>query len=49
MAALGDKNIEIIGREADEAFLASVRKQCVLPEGVAKAGLKIVYTPFNGA
>ncbi len=49
MAAPGDKRIEIIGREADEAFLGSVLKQCVLPECVAKAGLKIVYTPFNGA
>jgi phosphoglucomutase len=49
MADLSDPLIETIGREADEAFLASVLRQCVLPECAAKAGLKIVYTPFNGA
>ncbi len=49
MAALTDRNIELIGAEADEAFLAAVLRQCVRPEAVAKAGLKVVYTPFNGA
>ena len=49
MAALTDRHIELIGREADEAFLKSVLGQCVLPGCVAQAGLKIVYTPFNGA
>ncbi len=49
MTALEDRNIEIIGREADEAFLKSVLSQAVLPDCVAKADLRIVYTPFNGA
>ena len=49
MAELTDRSIELIGREADEAFLAAVLKQCVRPEAVAKADLKVVYTPFNGA
>ena len=49
MAALTDRHIQLIGREADEAFLKSVLSQCVLPGCVAQAGLKIVYTPFNGA
>ena len=49
MAELTDRNIELVGAEADEAFLTSALKQCVLPDSVRKAGLKIVYTPFNGA
>ncbi len=49
MAELTDQNIEVIGREADEAFLQSVLGQTVLPDCVAKADLRIVYTPFNGA
>ena len=49
MTALEDRNIEIIGREADEAFLESVLSQAVLPDCVEKADLRIVYTPFNGA
>ncbi len=49
MAELTDGHIKRIGREADEAFLASVLSQCVKPESVAKADLRVVYTPFNGA
>ncbi len=49
MAPLTDRHIELVGAEADEAFLKSALAQCVLPESVSKAGLKIVYTPFNGA
>ena len=49
MAELTDRNIELVGAEADEAFLTSALEQCVLPDSVRKAGLKIVYTPFNGA
>ena len=49
MAPLTDRHIQLIGAEADEAFLKSVLAQCVRPESVAQAGLKIVYTPFNGA
>ena len=49
MAALTDGHIQLIGAEADEAFLKSVLSQCVLPACVSEAGLKIVYTPFNGA
>ncbi len=49
MAELTDRNIEQIGREADEAFLRAVLAQTVQPEAVKKADLRIVYTPFNGA
>ncbi len=49
MAPLTDRHIELVGAEADEAFLTSALEQCVLPDSVRKAGLKIVYTPFNGA
>ncbi len=49
MAPLSDGRIRRIGRETDEAFLSAALAQSLLPEAVEKAGLKIVYTPFNGA
>ena len=49
MAPEDDPGIEIIGRETDEAFLRAALSQSVCPEAAAKAGLRIVYTPFNGA
>ncbi|MBR4691561.1 MAG: phospho-sugar mutase [Oscillospiraceae bacterium] len=49
MAPEDDPGIEIIGRETDEAFLRAALSQSVCPEAAAKAALRIVYTPFNGA
>ena len=49
MAALNDGHIELIGAEIDEAFLASALRQTVQPSVIPAAGLRIVYTPFNGA
>ena len=49
MAELSDSHIELIGKEIDEAFLASALRQTVKPEVIPAAGLNIVYTPFNGA
>ena len=40
--------IKYIGEETVEAFLDEVQKQCVEPEAVKKAGLKVIYTPLNG-
>ena len=43
--------ITMIGKEVDDAYLASVMKQSINPELVKQTGdqLKIVYTPFHGA
>ncbi len=49
LAPLDDPHIETIGRETDEAFLTMALGRCICPEAAAEAGLKIVYTPFNGA
>ena len=49
LAPLNDPHIEIIGRETDEAFLSMALGRCICPEAAAEAGLRIVYTPFNGA
>ena len=40
--------IEYIGKEVIEVFLDEVQKQCVNPELVKKADLKVIYTPLNG-
>ena len=49
--AMADGRIELIGAEADEAYLERVLGQAIDREAVAKAAdtLKIVYTPFHGA
>ena len=42
--------ITMLGAETDEAFLAKVMSQSIMPEVVARVAdrLKIVYTPFHG-
>ena len=49
LAPEDDPRIETIGRETDEAFLEAALGQSICPEAAAAAGLRIVYTPFNGA
>ena len=45
----GESNIEIIGNEVDEAFLAKVEQNSIHPELIKKHhDLKIVYTPLHG-
>lgn len=46
--AVADGRIEYIGEEVINAFLDEVEKQCVNPELVKKADLKVIYTPLNG-
>ncbi|MBR1763008.1 MAG: phospho-sugar mutase [Eubacterium sp.] len=40
--------IEYIGKEVIDVFLDEVQKQCVNPDIVKKADLKVIYTPLNG-
>ena len=47
--AVRDGRIELIGAEIDEAFLKEALGQSIDRSVVPAAGLKIVYTPFNGA
>ena len=47
-AAVADGRIEYIGDEVINAFLDEVQKQCINPELVKKADLKVIYTPLNG-
>ncbi len=49
LADKADERIQVVGKEADEAFLEAALGQSILPEAVGKAALKFVYTPFNGA
>jgi phosphoglucomutase len=45
----GEKNITIIGKEIDEAYMEMVKSLSVFPEVIAKQkDLKIVYTPIHG-
>jgi len=45
----GEKNITIIGKEVDEAYIEMVKSLSVYPEVIAKQhDLKIVYTPIHG-
>jgi len=45
----GEKNITIIGKEIDEAYINMVKGLSVYPEVIAKQhDLKIVYTPIHG-
>ncbi len=46
--AVADGRIEYIGQEVINAFLDEVQKQCVNPELVKQADLKVIYTPLNG-
>lgn len=40
--------IEYMGEEVIDAFLDEVIKQCVNPQIMKNAGLKVIYTPLNG-
>lgn len=40
--------IEYMGNEVINAFLDEVQKQCVNPDIVKSADLKVIYTPLNG-
>jgi phosphoglucomutase len=45
----GEKNITLIGKEIDEAYMNMVKSLSVYPEVIAKQhDLKIVYTPIHG-
>lgn len=45
----GEKNITIIGREVDEAYITMVKGLSVYPDVITKhKDLKIVYTPIHG-
>lgn len=47
--ALQDGRIRLIGDELLESYLGKVMEQQVNPDACAKAGLKVIYTPLNGA
>jgi phosphoglucomutase len=45
----GEKNITLIGKEIDEAYMQMVKGLSIYPEVIAKhKDLKIVYTPIHG-
>ncbi len=45
----GEKNINILGKEMDDAYLTMVKGLSVYPDVIAKQhDLKIVYTPIHG-
>jgi phosphoglucomutase len=45
----GEKNITMIGKEMDEAYISMVRELSVYPEIIEKQhNLRIVYTPIHG-
>ncbi len=46
--AVADGRIEYIGQEVIDVFLDEVQKQCINPDIVKKADLKVIYTPLNG-
>ncbi len=46
--AVADGRIEYIGDEVINAFLDEVQKQCLHPDVVKSADLKVIYTPLNG-
>ena len=46
--AVKNGTIEYIGEEVINAFLDEVQKQCVNPDVVKNADLKVIYTPLNG-
>ncbi|MCI7801554.1 phospho-sugar mutase, partial [Eubacterium sp.] len=47
-SALSGGKIEYIGEKLIESFLDEVQKQCINPDIVRKADLKVIYTPLNG-
>lgn len=46
--AVEDGIIEYIGQDVIDVFLDEVQKQCINPEIVANADLKVIYSPLNG-
>ncbi len=48
-AAVEDGRIRMIGNELLESYLGKVMEQQVNPGVCAEAGLKVIYTPLNGA
>lgn len=48
-AAVEDGSIRLIGDELLESYLGKVMEQQVNPGVCAEAGLKVIYTPLNGA
>lgn len=46
--AVADGSIEFIGEDVIEIFLDEVQKQCINPDIVKDADLKVIYTPLNG-
>ena len=46
--AVADGRIEFIGQEVIDVFLDEVQKQCINPDVVKAADLKVIYTPLNG-
>ena len=48
-AAVEDGRIRMIGDELLESYLGKVMEQQVNPGVCAEAGLKVIYTPLNGA
>ena len=47
-SALSVGKIEYIGEKLIESFLDEVQKQCINPDIVRKADLKVIYTPLKG-
>ncbi len=46
--AVNAGKIEFIGEKLINSFLDEVQKQCINPEIVKNADLKVIYTPLNG-
>ncbi len=46
--AVNGGKIEFIGEKVINSFLDEVQKQCINPEIVKNADLKVIYTPLNG-
>ena len=46
--AVNNGKIEFIGEKVINSFLDEVKKQCINPEIVKNADLKVIYTPLNG-
>lgn len=47
-SAVKDGKIEYIGQDTIELFLNEVQKQCINPDIIKSADLKVIYTPLNG-
>ena len=46
---VNEGRIKYIGQDVIDEYIANVKKQSIHPELCAKSGLKVVYTPLNGA